>query len=86
MKKLSGWMIFWIIMIIINIITIIINYYTYKEAETDSIGTNLIPSDCLLYTIWMGKYTMNKTAVSYGTGQLVFMFAILFILYKNAPN
>jgi hypothetical protein len=86
MKKFSGWMIFWAICIVINII-IGIGYYNESDTlANNSIGQSVVPKQCMEVVLWMGEYIKNQMLYMSSIGTIILQSVILYLLYKHAPN
>ena len=86
MKKFSGWMIFWAISILINII-MGFNYYNKSNTlANNSIGQSIVPTQCSDVVAWMGEYIKNQMLYTSSIGSVILMSIIFYLIYKHAPN
>jgi len=83
MKKISGWMIFWIIILFSNIYHI--NHYS-NLANLILMNKPMLPDECLESVRFMKDHTMYTIYSQVPMIGVVFISIILFLLYKNAPN
>jgi len=86
MKKFSGWMIFWTIALIVNIIYTVVNIIDYKKINDDPIKNANVPNPCIPLVEWGTKFVGIEAGLNSSIAGIFFVSIILWLLYKNAPN